>query len=221
MPILKHLTLFIIAVACSLPAIAEVEVKGAVEGVHYELIKPAQPTSAPEGQVEITELFWYGCPHCFRFEPYVKGWLKKKSDKIVFRRVPAVLSPKWETHARAFYAAEIMGVLEKMHEPLFLALHVQKKRIYKEEDVLDFIESLGIDRGQFEKTYKSFAVSSKIQQSKRLGQAYNITGVPSIVVNGKYLTSATHAGGFKELIVLMNTLALNELEKAGPTEAGN
>ena len=90
MPNLKYVTLFILLIACSLPAMAEVGVKGAIEGVHYDLIQPAQPTSAPEGQVEITELFWYGCPHCFRFEPYIKGWLKNKSDKIIFRRVALV-----------------------------------------------------------------------------------------------------------------------------------
>ena len=212
----NQLFLFVLVILLSFTATAEEElsgVKGATEGVHYDLIKPAQPTSAPEGKVEVTEFFWYGCPHCFRFEPYVKGWLKKKSDKIVFNRVPAMLSPKWESHARTFYAAEVMGVTEKIHEPLFLALHAQKKRIYKEQDIFDFVEGLGVDRDQFEKTYKSFAVNSKIQQSKKLGQAYNLSGVPTIVVNGKYLTSASHAGSFKGLVILMNALALSELEE--------
>jgi thiol:disulfide interchange protein DsbA len=215
MPFHKLLILLFTATLVSLNAFADTGIKGAKgvqEGVHYEVIKPAQPTSAPAGKVEVTEFFWYGCPHCFRFEPYVKGWLKKKSDDIVFRRVPAMLSPKWESHARAYYAAEVMGVTEKLHEPLFLALHAQKKRIYKEEDILDFVEELGIDRDKFMQTYKSFAVSSKIQQSKKLGEAYNLGGVPSVVVNGKYLTSASHAGSYKALTILMNALALKELE---------
>lgn len=211
MKITQRLALILFACLTAFSLNASEIVKGATEGVHYQVIKPAQPTAAPEGKVEVMELFWYGCPHCFRFEPYVKGWLKKKSDDIVFRRVPAMLSPKWESHTRAYYAAEVMGVLDKLHEPLFIALHVEKKRIFKEQDILDFAASVGIDREQFAKTYNSFAVSAKVQQSKKLTEAFNITGVPSIVVNGKYLTSASHAGSFEGLTVLMNELAKSEL----------
>ena len=225
MPSYKQFTLFLAAALLSFNAIAKEglkDIQGVMEGVHYELIKPAQPTGAPAGKVEVTELFWYGCPHCFRFEPYVKGWLKNKSDDIVFKRVPALLSPKWESHARAYYAAEVLGITDKIHEPLFLALHVEKKRIYKEEDILDFIEGLGINRDEFTKAYKSFAVSSKIQQSKKLGQVYNLSGVPTIVVNGKYRTSASQAGSFEGLIVLTNALALKELEdKQQPTTSSS
>lgn len=186
-------------------------VKGATEGVHYELIKPALTPTVPDGKVEVAEFFWYGCPHCFRFEPYVKGWLKKKSDKIVFNRIPAVLNPSWESHARAYYAAEVMGITDKVHEPLFLAIHQQKMRVYKEEEIFDFIESLGVDRDEFIKTFRSFAVNTKIQQSKKLAQAYGLGGVPAVVVNGKYKTSGSHAGSYEGLTVLMNALALSEV----------
>lgn len=218
MQLSKQLVLGLLAMVFSFSAMAETAIpgiKGAKAGVHYELINPAQPTTAPAGKVEITEMFWYGCPHCFRFEPYVKGWLKKKSDDIVFKRVPAMLSPKWESHARAYYAAEVLGVTDKLHEPLFLALHVEKKRIYKEEDIFDFVEGLGIDREKFINAYKSFGVSSKVKQSKKLGKAYNLGGVPSIIINGKYTTSASQAGSFEGLAVLMNALALQELKTTG------
>lgn len=211
MKITEKLALILFAFFATFNLHASEIVEGATEGVHYQVIKPAQPTAAPEGKVEVMELFWYGCPHCFRFEPYVKGWLKKKSDDIVFRRVPAMLSPKWESHTRAYYAAEVMGVLDKLHEPLFIALHVEKKRIFKEQDILDFAASVGIDREKFANTYNSFAVSAKVQQSRKLTEAFNITGVPSIVVNGKYLTSASHAGSFEGLTVMMNELAKSEL----------
>ena len=211
MKISKSLVPLLLLLLASFNVQATEIVEGATEGVHYQVIKPAQPTAAPAGKVEVLELFWYGCPHCFRFEPYIKGWLKNKSDNIVFRRVPAMLSPKWESHARAYYAAEVMGVLDKFHEPLFIALHVEKKRIFKEQDILDFAQRQGIDRTKFEQTYKSFAVSAKVQQSKKLTDAFNITGVPSVVVNGKYLTSASHAGSFEGLVVLMNQLAESEV----------
>ncbi|MCW8963074.1 MAG: thiol:disulfide interchange protein DsbA/DsbL [Gammaproteobacteria bacterium] len=212
MPITKKLFLSLIVFLTAFSAYAEEDLKGAMEGVHYIAIKPAQPTSAPAGKVEVTELFWYGCPHCFKFEPYVKGWLKKKSDNIVFNRIPAMLTPKWESHARAYYAAEVLGVLDKVHEPLFIALHVEKKRLFKEEDILDFVESQGVDRQKFANAYRSFAVSAKVQQSKKLTQAYKINGVPSVVVNGKFLTSASHTGSFEGVVVLMNQLALAEID---------
>ena len=221
MQLSQRLTIGIFALILSFSALAETAlpgIKGAKEGVHYELINPAQPTTAPAGKVEVTEMFWYGCPHCFRFEPYVKGWLKKKSDDIVFRRVPAMLSPKWESHTRAYYAAEVLGVLEKFHEPMFLALHAQKRRIYKEEAIFDFVEELGIDREKFINAYRSFGVSSKVQQSKKLGKAFNLNGVPAVIINGKYTTSASHAGSYEGLIVLMNALALQELKASAPIE---
>jgi len=211
MPV-KKILLPLIALVFTFSANAEVSIKGAMEGVHYEVIKPAQPTSAAAGKVEVLEFFWYGCPHCYRFEPYVKGWLKKKSENIIFKRVPSMLNPKWESHARAYYAAEVLGITDKIHEPFFIALHVEKKRIYKEKDVIDFIVNLGVDRKKFTNAYHSFGVSAKIQQSRKLGQAFNLTGVPSVVVNGKYLTSASHAGSYEGLVVLMNSLAENELK---------
>jgi len=183
-----------------------------MEGVHYITIKPAQPTSAPAGKVEVAELFWYGCPHCYKLEPYVKGWMKQKSDNIVFKRIPAMLTPKWESHARAYYAAEVLGITDKVHEPLFIALHVEKRRLFKEEDIINFVESLGVDRKKFKNAFHSFAVSARVQQSKKLTQAYKINGVPSIVVNGKFLTSASHTGSYEGLVALMNQLALTEVK---------
>jgi len=214
MPTSRQLLLSFILLFSIFSLHAEINVKGAKEGVHYELIKPAQPTSAPAGKVEVVELFWYGCPHCFKFEPYVKGWLKKKSDNIMFRRIPAMLSPKWESHARAYYAAEVMGITDKVHEPLFIALHVDKKRLFKEEDIINFITGLGIDRQKFTNAYRSFAVSAKVQQAKKLTKAFNLGGVPSVVINGKYMTSASHTGSFEGMIVLMNALAESELKPA-------
>ena len=207
----KSLLVSLFVFLATLNTATQADTQGAMEGVHYVAIKPAQPTAAPAGKIEVTELFWYGCPHCFKFEPYIKGWLKQKSDNIVFKRIPAMLTPKWESHARAYYAAEALGVTDKVHEPLFIALHVQKRPIFKAEDIISFVESQGVDRKEFTNAFNSFAVSAKVQQSKKLTQAYKLNGVPSVVVNGKYLTSASHAGSFEGLIVLMNQLAQDEL----------
>ena len=211
MTIATRLLIPIVIVLSSFSAVAEFEAKGAMEGVHYSTINPALPSTAPAGKVEVTEFFWYGCPHCFHFEPYVKGWLKNKSDKIVFKRVPAMLSPKWESHARAYYAAEVLGLTDKIHEPLFLALHAQKKRLFKEQDIISFVESLGVDKEKFSAAYHSFGVSAKVRQSKKMGDAINLNGVPSVVINGKYLTSGSQAGSYEGMIVLMNSLSKAEL----------
>ena len=192
----------------SFSAMAE---KGPVEGVHYKQITPAQPTSAPAGKVEVLEFFWYGCPHCFRFESHISKWLGEKSDNVVFTRIPAAISPKWELHARVYYAAEALGILEKIHNPLFEAIHVKRKRLNKKEDILDFIKGLGVDSKKFDQTMRSFAVSSKMQRAKKLGEAFNLDGVPSIVINGKYFTSGSLAGSYEGMIQLINVLSKKEL----------
>lgn len=180
--------LFALLLVSSFSALAE---KGPIEGVHYKRVSPAQPTSAPAGKVEVIEFFWYGCPHCFRFEPHVNSWLGGKPDTIVFTRVPAVLSPKWESHARVYYAAEALGILEKIHSPFFKAIHVKRKRLNKEDDIIKFIEGLGVDGKQFASTMHSFSVSSKVQRARKLGKAFKLDSVPSIAINGKYFTSGS------------------------------
>lgn len=212
MPISKSLLFVCFTFLSAFNAHAEIEIPGAMEGVQYITVKPAQPTSAPAGKIEVTEIFWYGCSHCFKFEPYVKAWLKRKSDNIVFKRMPAMLSPKWGSHARVYYAAESMGVTEQIHEAFFTALHVDGKKLFEEKDIVKFIAGLGIDQKKFSAAYHSFAVSSKVKQAKKLTKAFNVNGVPSVVVNGKYLTSGTHAGSFEGMVYLMNALAEAELK---------
>lgn len=183
-----------------------VNAEGPMEGMHYERLDPVQPSNAPEGKVEIVKLFWYGCPHCYRFEPYVKGWLKQKSDNVVFTRVPAVLNPSWESHARFYYAAEALGAIKKLHDPLFIAIHENKQRLYKEEDLIDFAVSKGVDRDKFTEVYKSFAVSAKVRRAKKYGQSVNLRGVPAVVIDGTFITSASQAGSFEGVVYLMNSL---------------
>ena len=194
-----------------MPAHAEEKASELKEGLHYERIEPSQITSVPEGKVEVTEVFWYGCPHCYRFEPYVKGWLKNKDENVVFTRIPAVLNPKWETHARFYYAAEALNAIETLHEPLLIAIHEKKQRLYKEADLIDFAESRGIDREKFTDAYRSFSVDVKIQKARKLIEGSNITGVPAVVINGKFLTSGSHAGSYEGMVYLMHHLSRQEL----------
>lgn len=179
------------------------------EGIEYTKLAQAQPTDTGE-KVEVLEIFWYGCPHCYQLEPFLDKWVETMPSSAQFRRMPAVLGPHWEPHARAFYAAELMGVLETLHKPLFEAIHGKKRKIMTREQLADFAAELGIDRGKFLEAYDSFFVNMKVRRSAEMGRRYGLDGVPSVVVNGKYRTSATQTGGSAKLIEVIDHLVREE-----------
>jgi len=179
------------------------------EGVHYELVVPAQPTSTGD-KVEVLEIFWYGCPHCFRLEPYMERWLKKKPEQAEFVHLPGVFRPSWEAGARAYYTAKLLGVFDKTHRPLFDAIHVQKRKLTTEDAMRDFFADHGVDKKDFIKTYKSFAVETRLRRAKTMTSRYEISGVPAIIVNGKYRISAESAGGNAEMLKVINFLVEKE-----------
>lgn len=172
----------------------------------YTSIKPVQPTQSPD-KIEMVEVFWYGCSHCYRFEPHLEKWRKNLPEDVVFRRVPGVLNKDWIPHARAYFAAEKMGVVDKMHTPLFKALHVSKRRLYTRKSLIGFVNKLGLDGDEFAKHYDSNETDVKMKQAFLLARNAKITGVPSMIVNGKYLVSASSAGSFKRMIETMDYLA--------------
>lgn len=163
-----------------------------VEGRHYEIVPFPQKISG--SKIEVREFFWYGCPHCYRFEPAVESWLKRKSAKVNFVRTPAV-SPNWAVHAQAYYAFEVMGVVDKIHRSFFDAYHEQGNRLNTPELIADFAASHGIDRALFMKTYGSFAVRVRMNQSRQDMDAYALNSVPEVIVDGKYRTNPNLAGG--------------------------
>lgn len=181
------------------------------EDLGYELVEPAQNTRVQPGQVEVLEFFWYGCPHCFRLEPSMHEWLKTKPENVVFKRVAPPLNRSWENHSRAFYAAEAMGVTDKLHEPLFNALHKEKRRIFDKDDLADFAAQQGIDRDKFRKTMDSFAVEGQLRRANQLARAYKLSGVPAVAVNGKYKTSGQLAGSYPRMVQVVDALAREEL----------
>lgn len=182
-------------------------------GNGYQEINPPLNTTSEAGQVEVIEYFWFGCPHCFAFEPTINGWIDKKPDHADFRREAPPLNPGWIDHSKAFYAAEIMGVTDDIFEPLFNAIHVDKRRLRKAEDIAKFVGELGVDSDKFYKTMNSFAVKTRMNQAMNMAAASGVTGVPSIVINGKYLTGNSLAGGHEGIVRVMDELV--ELEHAG------
>lgn len=182
------------------------------EKIHYELVSPPQPTTTKD-KVEVVEMFWYGCPHCNRLEPLVEKWLKKKPKNAEFVRIPAIFRPEWELHARAFYTAEILGVLEKTHSAMFAAIHGERKRMNTEDEIMQLYEKFGVKPEEFKRVFKSFAVEAKVRRAKDMSRRYGINGVPSLIVNGKYRTGAQLAGGQNKIFKVVNFLIDKESKK--------
>jgi len=179
------------------------------EGVHYERIKPEVPTHT-DGKIEVVEVFWYGCHHCFAFEPIIAKWIESKPDNVVFRRVPGVFARPWVAHARAFYTAEILGVLDEIHTPLFEAIHVEGRQIVDEDSLAAFFAEHGVPEAEFREAYNSFSVDTKTRQAMTLSKEYGISGVPSMIVNGRYRTSARLTGTYEEMLKVVDELVDKE-----------
>jgi len=175
----------------------------------YLDVTPAQSTNNSE-KVEVLEYFWFGCPHCYAFEPVINGWDAGKPDYVEFRREAPPLNPGWIPHSKAFYAAEILGVTDQMFDQLFDAIHKEKRPLRSSDKIAAFVGELGIDEKLFLKTMNSFAVDTRIKEALRLARASGITGVPAIVVNGKYRTGNSIAGGHQGVIDVINKLVERE-----------
>lgn len=174
------------------------------EGTHYKKVAQ-QPTSTGD-KVEVLEFFWYGCPHCYHFEPFIKSWNKSKPANAELVRIPAIFRPDWEVQARTYYALSNMGLIENLHEKIFDAINRSKKHLNTMEAMAGFLAANGVDREAFIKEYNSFAVDSMVRKGKKLQQGYNIEGVPAIAVNGEYLTSGSMAKSYDNLISVINHL---------------
>lgn len=169
----------------------------------YETIDGPRLGDDPD-TIEVIEFFWYGCPHCNNFRPHIERWKQSRPDDVDFRHMPAVLSPRWETHAKAFFAASIMGVLDRFHGAMFDAIHRDRRELGSATEIGEFVETLGIDGEKFVATMQSFAVDTRIRRVKSLQRAYGITGTPTVVIDGRYRTSGSTAGGVANMIPVIN-----------------
>ena len=180
----------------------------------YEPIDPPQNTSTAD-KVEVLEFFWSGCPHCYQFEPTIETWKESKPDHVAFVREAPPLNPSWEQHARAFYAARQLGKEDEWVDAMFTAIHEERQHMRKPGDLGDLAAELGMDKDTFIKAMKSFAVDTHMRRAMQLAKGAGITGVPAIVINGKYRTSASLAGGNNGIIDTINELVEVEREAMG------
>jgi thiol:disulfide interchange protein DsbA len=163
------------------------------EGVNYVAVNPAQATSVKPSQVEVIEFYWYGCPHCFALEPYVEVWEKTKPANVVFKRIPAAMKDsEFYVDAQATITADILGVGEKIREPFFNAIHLDNQgELRSDKDAIKtFFGKYGVAPKDFDATWDSFGVQSRLAQYQQLGARYDVEGVPTLIVNGKWKTGA-------------------------------
>lgn len=179
------------------------------EGIDYVTLAAPQPTSEPQ-KIEVVEMFSYACPHCYHFEPMLHEWTAAQPKDVVFVRIPAVFRPSWEPLARAYYVAEMLGVIDKVHMPLFKAIHEQKQSFDTEDALAKFFASHGVDEKQFRDTYKSFGVAAKLNRGKQMLQRYGVNGVPTLIINGKYRTSANESGSHEGMLSVTGKLVNQE-----------
>ncbi len=177
-------------------------------GVNYEEIEPQRTADA--NRIEVKEVFWYGCSHCFSFEPLINAWKKQQSADVQFIGMPAMWNPQMAVHARIYYTAEELNVLDSVHDAVFKAMNLNKKRMLDEKDIVPVFEAAGIEKAAFDKAWKSFTVSANVKRAQQLAPKYRIQGTPEIVVNGKYRVSAGMNGGQKGMLQVVDFLVSKE-----------
>ena len=210
-----------------LPAAGQLPSGKWVAGTNYKPVVPAQPTESPPGKVEVVEVFWYGCPHCYALEPFLTAWLKNKAPYIEFRRVPVTWQPVHQSHARLFYALDVLGKENALHSAVFEEMHVRRNYMYAQGDDAEsysaqaaFAKAHGISESDFGNAYKSFTVQADLSKADDLVHRYHVDGVPTIIINGKYITDVNMAcadrpndrtcNGHERLISMINDLAASE-----------
>jgi len=189
------------------------------EGVNYTRLVPAQPTAVPAGQIEVLEFFWYACPHCYAIDPSVESWKKSKPAYISFSRVPVTWSEGHRSLTRMYYTLESLGKLDQLHSEIFKEIHVNGNPLVASDanDVAAserlqaaYVKKFGISEQDFKKAYHSFSVETALQRADQLVQRYRIDGVPTFMINGKFMADVRTAGSPERLMSLVDDLAAQE-----------
>jgi thiol:disulfide interchange protein DsbA len=216
---MKSLTTLLLALFVVVVLPGSAQAKEYQEGKEYLLLSSPQPTSTGD-KIEVVELFWYGCPHCYDLEPVVQAWVERKPEYVELVRMPAIVGPRWELLAQAYYTAELLGVSDTMHPALFKAIHEKNMKINDEAALQAFFVDQGVSADDFQKTFKSFAVAVKMNNSRQMTRRYKISGVPTVIVNGKYSTGAKLAGSNEGIFEVVDYLVEQERAAAPAAPAG-
>ena len=207
---MKRIAAALLGLALALPAAGA---EPGIEGLFQKLPAP-QPTSDPD-RIEVVEVFWYGCPHCNSFQFFLEPWIEALPDHVRFVRMPAVFSDVWELHARAYYIAAALGVLDEIHPRIFAAIHDEGRPLETMAAVRGFFISQGVAASDFDRHANSFSVKSGLQRSVVMQGRYGLRGVPALIVNGRFLVSGSTAGSYPKVLEVTDALIAREHEAAG------
>lgn len=172
--------------------------------VDYRLIEP-QPVQTGN-RIEVIDFFWYGCPHCYAFQPALEEWIRRMPPDVALRRIPAILRDNWSPHARIYYTLESLGELGRLHQEVYHGYHVQELHMSKPDVMVQWAVRHGIDRQKWIDAYNSAEVTQKVEAAKTLTMDYNVQGTPSLVVDGRYLTSPAMARSEQRMIPILDDL---------------
>lgn len=193
-----------------------------VEGKDYQNVAQPQAVDGSKG-VEVAEFFWYGCPHCYHLEPKINAWKAQLPKNVVFKRVPVLWSPGHEKHAKIYYTLEALKLTDRLHGRVFDAVQGQgaagRVELRDDDKLAAWATQHGVNKGQFMAAYKSFGVVSQVQRARQLGSAYQINGVPTFIVQGKYMTSPSLVGNEDRVFQVLNELIAREMPKGSKPAA--
>ncbi len=176
----------------------------------------ATPQAVETGaKVEVIEFFWYGCSHCFDLEPFLNKWIAKLPGDVEFRRIPAIPSERWLPNARTFYTLEALNLLDRLHGEVFDAIHIDRVNFNDEKIQLEWMEKKGVDKRKFAEAWKSFSVQGKTKRAVQLSQAYGVNSVPTLVVDGKYMTAVSMTGSPEGLMKALDELIVKARAERG------
>jgi thiol:disulfide interchange protein DsbA len=194
----SQLAIALLAIACLAPAAAQ------TQPAFVEIDPPV--ATDDKSRVEVVEFFWYECPHCYSLEPQLEAWVKKLPKDVQFKRVPAMFNQRWALSARIFYALESIGELDRLHKPLFEAIHKGGLKPTNEKQMMDWLERQKVDAGKFNAALRSFTVESKLKRALDLQEGSKIDGVPALMVNGRYLITAGGANSEERMLTVADSL---------------
>ncbi len=195
------------------PLLAEAAESQFQEGSQYQRIDPPVPIESQQGKVEIVEMFFYACPHCYELEPKLQQWLKDK-PYVDFRRIPAIIGPSWVNQARAFYMIQALPESDKLHEAFFKAIHDDGKQIYNEYSVMEFFAGQGIDRQKALGLYRSPEVAASVNDARLKTVKYGLRGVPAVIINGEFVTAPYFVRNQEEMIEVLDNLVVQARAKS-------
>lgn len=204
LPLVSRMLACCLALAWLAAPVQAQEAPRARPGIEYRLIEPQPVTSG--GRIEVIEFFWYGCPFCYELQPALEDWVRRMPPDVTLRRIPAILRDAWAPHVRAYYTLEALGELERLHQQVYHSYHVEELHMSKPDVMAQWAVRHGIPREKWLAAYNSGDVAQKVQQAKELTRAHAVRGTPSVVVDGRYLTSSSMTGGVRGVMPMVEDL---------------